>query len=480
MKKKIIIGVSCIVIVIIALLAFFFIWRGRQTDISSETAAVQETGNDAGTDDEVRETEPAEETEPVEEPAQTETEDEVASGSSQDDAVWLPLGTKVYGTVPADQYAWFSFTTGSEAGAVYNITAINGTPDGKDLQFRLYNEYGERLDYNVARPDGVPGTICADYLESDTVYYVSLSAALPGTVDFSLQVRNPDAENTAYNTIGTFREAAGTSVENDGTAAAGTSPNNAVMIPFETKIEGMVMQGDYAWFEFLTGEDADAEYKISIVNKDQKKDLQAYFYDEYGNRLDYTGVRAGGRTETISESGLKPETSYYIRLNPALTGDLEYSLIVRTSEEKKQENTLIFETPFEINETQVQFVSNKAEFLDEEKAKEVLKPVAEAILNAPDHAIMIAGTTATYGDQASSVTLSGERAEAVKQLLTAVYNVPESQIGTVGLGYELDPFERGQDVDANGNFVESEGVKNRRVVVLDMDDPIAQELMAYK
>ena len=54
-------------------------------------------------------------------------------------------------------------------------------------------------------------------------------------------------------------------------------------------------------------------------------------------------------------------------------------------EEKKAENTYVFETPFEINETQVQFVPDQAEFLDEAKAKEVLKPVAEAILAAPDH-----------------------------------------------------------------------------------------------
>ena len=32
----------------------------------------------------------------------------------------------------------------------------------------------------------------------------------------------------------------------------------------------------------------------------------------------------------------------------------------------------------------------------------------------------------------------------------------------------------------NGNFVESEGRKNRRVVVLDAEDPIAQELMKLK
>ena len=125
----------------------------------------------------------------------------------------------------------------------------------------------------------------------------------------------------------------------------------------------------------------------------------------------------------------------------------------------------------------MQFVGNKAIFIDEAKAKEVMKPVAEAILAHPDRSILIAGTTATVGAQETSVTLSLERAEAVKQLLVNTYNVPASQISVVGLGFEDDPFERGKDIDANGNLVESEARKNRRVVVLDAEDPIAQELL---
>ena len=61
---------------------------------------------------------------------------------------------------------------------------------------------------------------------------------------------------------------------------------------------------------------------------------------------------------------------------------------------------------------------NKAEFIDKEKAKKVLKPVAEAILANPGKIqIMIAGTTATDGTQESCVDLSLRRTEAVKKLL---------------------------------------------------------------
>ena len=48
---------------------------------------------------------------------------------------------------------------------------------------------------------------------------------------------------------------------------------------------------------------------------------------------------------------------------------------------------------------------------------------------------------------------------------------------TVGLGFAADPFVRGQDVDSNGNFVETEGAKNRRTIIMDAEDPIAKTLL---
>lgn len=483
MKKKIIICIACAVCVVIALVVCIAVLK--KTDILSKEdkgAAAQESMQD--------EQEEKDTARPEEDAAEDNEEDttgnvvkkagestDTATGSNQDDAILLPLGTKVYGTVRDDETVWFSFTTGSDIGTTYNITVINGTPGGEDLQVNLYDEYGTRMEFDAALPDGVPGTIHADYLEPDTAYYVSINPALPGTVDYSLQVRDPEKEDQAYKTMGTLREAVGTSVEEDGTVSAGTSPNNAALIPVGTKVEGTVRQDTYAWFEFITGADADEEYKISVVNKSREGEMQVKLYDEYGTRLEFTGIGENGEMETISEGGLKPETAYYICLNPAMYGTLDYSLVIRTPEEKQQKNTYVFETPFEINETQVQFVPDTAEFIDRAKAEEVLKPVADAILAAPDHSVMIAGTTATYGDQASSVELSEKRAEAVKELLADTYGVPESQMESIGLGYELDPFERGKDIDGNGNFVESEAKKNRRVVILDAEDPIAQELL---
>ncbi len=101
----------------------------------------------------------------------------------------------------------------------------------------------------------------------------------------------------------------------------------------------------------------------------------------------------------------------------------------------------VFTVPFELNETQVRFVANEAVFIDEEAAKAILAPVAEKILAHPDHPILLAGTTARWGDQASCVDLSDRRAAAVKDLLVSGFGVPEKQLVSVGLGYEDEPSQ---------------------------------------
>ena len=115
-----------------------------------------------------------------------------------------------------------------------------------------------------------------------------------------------------------------------------------------------------------------------------------------------------------------------------------------------EEEPLVFETPFELNSTQVMFKAESDAFLDEAAAKEALKPVAEVILVHPDHPILLAGTTATDGDQQDRVDLSNRRAAAVKSLLVSAFGVPEDQLTTIGLGLRLTLCPC-QDRDANAS-----------------------------
>ena len=200
------------------------------------------------------------------------------------------------------------------------------------------------------------------------------------------------------------------------------------------------------------------------------------------------GAEIDGVPSEIKPQTLTPNTTYYIRVVrfQSDAGTNNYSLFVDVSVpseehvaivEKIEEEPLVFEVPFELNETQVHFVANEAIFIDEEAAIAALAPVAEIILAHPDHPILLAGTTATWGSQDSCVNLSNRRAGAVKDLLVNYYGVPEDQLKTIGLGFAADPFVRGQDVDSNGNFIETEGAKNRRTIIMDAEDPIAKELL---
>ena len=410
-------------------------------------------------------------------------DEDIIPGSNQYDATLIPLGTKVYRELEKNNHnAWFAFTTGDEVGDIYNITIINRSNDVRSVFCSLVDEYGEVLDSENSSDDGKASTIAADQLDINTTYYVGVTTDEASTTEYSLFVKDSNRENTAYRTVGNVPEARGAS--NTDEIYAGSNQDDPAWIPFETEVTGTMKQEEgKAWFAFTTGEDADTTYKITLENHTQDCFVYGFLLDEYGESV--SSNLDGANKGNIMDSGkLKPNTPYFIQLlsKKSFKEDekVEYSISIETSEDKSalsMNAKKTFEVPFEINETQIQFVANKATFIDKATAKKVLKPVAEAILANPDNAVLISGTTATYGNQESCVELSNRRAEAVKNLLVNTYKVPDSQLQTVGLGYEADPFERGADVNSNGDFVESEGKKNRRVVILDVDDPIAQEIL---
>ena len=276
----------------------------------------------------------------------------------------------------------------------------------------------------------------------------------------------------------------------------GTNQADAMQLPMNTKVYGTLHDAQNMYLSFHTSSSANSLYQITVINKtpmdDDRGRIGIYVFDELGTEIADGSAYDSGIASTLSVEGLSPDTDYYIRLivqnrgNDGTRGDtVGYALTVRCQNNTPEANTatvedaeeVVFETPFELSSTQVRFVADQAVFINENEAKEALAPVAEIILAHPEHPILLAGTTATYGAQESCVNLSNRRAAAVKDLLVNYFGVPESQLITVGLGYEADPFVRGRDVDSNGNFVESEGAKNRRVVVLDAESDIARQIL---
>ena len=412
-----------------------------------------------------------------------EKSDEYAPGSNIDDAVLLPLGTKVFSSVNREGALWYSFSTDEEVGATYCVTIVNRIEDSQDIYANLLDEDGNLYESGFARADGVPQTLMTDELQPNTMYYVKMESRFPTEEnEYSIVVKKQNNETTSYKTSGDISLTGGTAnaIQENEKVSPGTNQSEALALPLDTKVTGSTTEVKNFWFSFTTDENVDTQYFVTVVNKTvQSQYIRVVLYDEYGITLESGLAHNDGEPLSLSSQELEPDTTYYVQVYvDGIDLETEYSLIIKSTKTEKEEASLVFEVPFEINETQVQFVMESAEFLDKNQAKSAVKPVADAINNAPGHAILIAGTTATDGKQESCVKLSLKRAEAVKGLLMDAYHVSESQIKVVGLGYEADPFERGQDRDPNGNFVESEARKNRRVVILDAEDPIAQELLS--
>ncbi len=406
----------------------------------------------------------------------------VVGGSNIDDAVPIPLETVVRIPVMLGNYVWFSFTTGNKP-TTYKVTAVNETLFSDDMDGVVVDEFGTELGEIRAECDGTPRTTTLEKLQPNTTYYVRfniLKLRFEKDQDLSLIIRDVNHQVKAHKTVDSFSEAVDPQVLiNDG-ALPGTHAHAALPLPYDYLYSGTCPAYTYQWFSFTTGENPDGVYKVVGTNKTASgDDIVFEIMDIYGKSISSLQAHESGMANTATLENLEPNSVYYISVHTnhlRKEQDQEYSLRV-VSNEPVKENTLVFETPFEINETQVQFVGDQAVFVDEAKAKEVLKPVAEAILAHPNATILLAGTTATVGTQQSCLKLSQQRAEAVRDLLANAFGVPVSQMKVVGLGYEADPFERGQDVGPNGQPVETEAVKNRRVVVLDAADPIAAELL---
>ena len=414
----------------------------------------------------------------------------INNGSNQDDAVLLPLNSKRYGVTKDASNLWFAFTTGEE-NTEYKITTINKSLTAGAVMTFLYDEYGNMITQKGAEIDGVAATIDAKSLTPNTTYYLRVRRfqSDTGTNDFMVIIRDSMPMQEGSKTAGNLSEARGTSDMLESVLHPGTNQDEPAYILYGYKVSSKVSNKVGEWYAFTTESASDASYTITTIDETPEGGaVLTFLYDEYGNMIAQKGAEIDGVPSEIKPQTLTPNTTYYIRVVrfQSDAGTNNYSLFVDVSVpseehvaivEKIEEEPLVFEVPFELNETQVHFVANEAIFIDEEAAIAALAPVAEIILAHPDHPILLAGTTATWGSQDSCVNLSNRRAGAVKDLLVNYYGVPEDQLKTIGLGFAADPFVRGQDVDSNGNFIETEGAKNRRTIIMDAEDPIAKELL---
>ena len=146
-----------------------------------------------------------------------------------------------------------------------------------------------------------------------------------------------------------------------------------------------------------------------------------------------------------------------------------------TSEEESEmveELASPFETPIVIPEEKIHFKPDSADFLDQEAAKSAVQPIADLMALYPEQTILLYGTCAGDESTETSLALAKKRAEAVASLLVEL-GVEKERITVVMLDFDNDPyFEFGLGTG-------DEGAVNRKVVVMDANSDLGQQILAH-
>lgn len=126
-----------------------------------------------------------------------------------------------------------------------------------------------------------------------------------------------------------------------------------------------------------------------------------------------------------------------------------------------------------IEEDEVGFEPDTADFVDPSNAKATLSSLA-ATLCKTDETIYVIGSTASFGSSDSSKSLSKKRAATVVQTLID-NGVNKDSLVSIGIGQAKCSL-RVNDIDANGNLVEEQAVHNRAVFLVPASNSICSKL----
>lgn len=181
----------------------------------------------------------------------------------------------------------------------------------------------------------------------------------------------------------------------------------------------------------------------------------------------------GGATEVRFTSDIASDLSDEVFPEVSLVDVESRSIDVNTEERVPVE--IVIEEPIKtvvLDNTSVQFVGDKAVFVDKDLAMSHIKELANQLLSHPHNKVYVIGTTAS-GDREFCKQLSIDRAQLVTNALIDL-GVPESQLIPMGLGFE-DAWHV-YDLDENGRQIESQACQNRKVLIVDVNGNDAEKL----
>ncbi len=276
-------------------------------------------------------------------------------------------------------------------------------------------------------------------------------------------------------------------------AAKDLSPyKNANMMVYTT---GLATEGSVNMTKLTSAEQIDVAATVEMLKENNaipdlsNINVTFYFTQTAGRQESLTNkaetvvrelwkgiIEAGGGTfnysyyitdapEVIDTSDISP-----VSIGTSQNSIKEYTIAGSISEDVLKSHDFVIT----LDEEEIEFIPNTAELKNADDAMKKIKPLAEKIEEYQID-ILLVGSTATIGNQQSSIELSEERCRTIQKLLNE--SGISTEIRIKGYGYSSDnPFYT-NDLDDDGNLVEEIAKNNRKVVVLALDSERAKEIM---
>lgn len=376
----------------------------------------------------------------------------------------------------------------AEKAAVCYVLANTANSQGLNLnspmvQDTIYNTIRNYGYVSVISVDGAPNVVFASSFDIDDKYKsasaerldmdaraktTNLIAGMQSVIATDPEVDYLAALNLAVRTLSSLEGYDSKMIVVIGTGLSTTGvldfQNNLISAEPDTIVELLKEKGEIPVFDGIVywqqmGDVAAPQQALTSAQRHKLQEIYGGIVEAGGGTFVYNDIIANPVNEEVAYPAVTPVN---------LPADTPISFNPETLDSESAENVLA--EPVVLTEEQITFVGDQAEYLHPDEATNILKPIAD-YLAKNQVTILLCGTTAGDDNSEFSVTLSKERAEAVKRTLIQL-GVAAEQIVAIGLG-SSDPWHI-YGVGYEGAAASS----NRKVVLLDASSETAQEILA--
>ena len=375
-----------------------------------------------------------------------------------------------------------------EKNAVCYVVANTANSQGLNLQSPLVQDtiYSTILNYgyiSVVNADGVPEVVLAQSFDIDAKYKnaskdklamdarskaTNLINGMHNIVANDPEVDYIEALRLAVRSLSSLEGFDSKRIVVLGTGLSTTGvidfKNNLISAEPEVVVELLKEKSEIPNFADITvywqqlGDVAAPQEALTTAQKNKLQKIYGLLVENSGGTFVYNDIMANPVNESVEYPSVTPVEFP------------EDTPIAFEADTLNIEDDKAFQEPQVLNESKVEFVADKSDYLYPDKAVENIRPVAEYLIQHKTVSLLLIGSTAGDLTNESTLKLSQDRAEAVKRTLVEL-GVEENRIITKGMG-SSDPWHV-----PNVGYEGAAASSNRKVVLLDSRTATAQSII---